>query len=89
MSFSLFDLVPAIYRLRDGQLAATMQLLTPAEQTDLTNLQSSTTPLDSEEQALLDALVAKSTRGPLQSLLMVIDEQLHYFAADLDQLYND
>jgi len=89
MSFSLFDLVPAIYRLRDGQLAATMQLLTPAEQTKLTSLQTSSTPLTTEEQALLAALIAKSTRGPLQSLLMVIDEQLQYFSADLDQLYND
>jgi hypothetical protein len=89
MSFSLFDLVPAIYRLRDGQLAATMQLLTPAEQTDLNNLQTSSTPLNAEEQALLAALIDKSTRGPLQSLLMIIDEQLKYFSADLDQLYND
>ena len=55
MSFSLFDLVPAVYRLRDGQIAASMQL----------------------------------TRGPLESLLMVIDEQLQNFAADLDQLYDD
>jgi len=89
MSFSLFDLVPAIYRLRDGQLAATMQLLTSDEQKKLTSLQTSSTPLNIEEQALLAALIAKSTRGPLQSLLMVIDEQLQYFSADLDQLYND
>jgi len=89
MSFSLFDLVPAIYRLRDGQLAATMQLLTSDEQKKLTSLQTSSTPLNTEEQALLAALIAKSTRGPLQSLLMVIDEQLQYFSADLDQLYND
>jgi hypothetical protein len=89
MSFTLFDLVPAIYRLRDGQLAAGMQLLTSAEQTDLNNLETSSTPLTTEQQALLAALIAKSARGPLQSLLMVIDEQLQYFAADLDQLYND
>src|SRR5664279_4616611 len=89
MSFSLFDLVPAIYRLRDGQLAATMELLTSAEQTELTNLQTSSTPLNAEEQARLAYLTAKSTRGPLESLLMIIDEQLNYFAADLNQLYND
>src|SRR5271170_2850733 len=89
MSFSLFQLIPAIYRLRDGQVAATMQLLTPAEQTELTALQTSSTPLDQEQQALLSELTAKSTRGPLESVLMVIDEQLHNFAADLDQLYND
>lgn len=89
MNFSLFQLVPAVYRLRDGQLAATMQLLTPAEQTQLNALQTSLTPLDPEEQAELAALTAKATRGPLESLLMVIDEQLANFAADLDQLYND
>ena len=89
MSFSLFQLVPAIYRLRDGQVAATMQLLTPAEQTELTALQTSLTPLDQEQQALLAELTAKSTRGPLESLLMVIDEQLANFAADLDQLYDN
>lgn len=89
MSFSLFNLVPAIYRLRDGQLAANMQLLTAEEQTDLTNLESSATPLTADQRALLASLLAKQSRGPLQSLLMVIDEQLRYFAADLDQLYDD
>jgi hypothetical protein len=89
VTFSLFNLIPAVYRLRDGQIAATMQLLTPAEQSELTTLQTSTTPLTADQQALLDSLLAKSTRGPLESLLMVIDEQLGYFAADLDQLYSD
>lgn len=89
MSFSLFELVPAVYRNRDGQIAATMQLLTPAEQSQLYTLQNSTSPLDAEQTALMNELAAKSTRGPLQSLLMVIDEQLGYFAADLDQLYDD
>lgn len=89
MSFSLFDLVPAVYRLRDGQIAATMQLLTPDEQSLLYTLQNPTSPLDAEQTALMNELAAKATRGPLQSLLMVIDEQLRYFAADLDQLYDD
>jgi len=89
MSFSLFDLVPAVYRLRDGQIAATMQLLTPDEQSQLYTLQNPTSPLDAEQTALMNELAAKSTRGPLESLLMVIDEQLRYFAADLDQLYDD
>jgi hypothetical protein len=89
MSFNLFQLVPAVYRLRDGQIAATLQLLTPAEQAELTSLQGSSTPLTADQQAELNALTAKSTRGPLESLLMVIDEQLQNFAADLDQLYDD
>ncbi|MGA3129728.1 MAG: hypothetical protein ABSD59_02940 [Terracidiphilus sp.] len=89
MSFSLFNLVPAVYRLRDGQIAATMQLLTPDEQSQLYALQNPASPLDAEQTALMNELAAKATRGPLESLLMVIDEQLGYFAADLDQLYDD
>ena len=45
MSFELFQLVPAVYRLRDAQIAQTMQLLTPAEQTELASLQTQATPL--------------------------------------------
>lgn len=89
MSFSLFELVPAIYRLRDGQIAATMQLLTPDEQSQLYALQNPTSPLDAEQTARMNELAAKAARGPLESLLMVIDEQLGYFAADLNQLYDD
>jgi hypothetical protein len=89
MSFDLFQLVPAVYRLRDAQIAASMQLLSPAEQTLLSSLQTSTTPLNATQQSELDALFAKSQRGPLQSLVMVIAEQLQAFAADLDQLYDD
>jgi hypothetical protein len=89
MSFSLFKLVPAVYRLRDGQIAATMQLLTPDEQSRLYALQNSVTPLDAEQTALMNELAAKAARGPLESLLMIVDEQLGNFAADLDQLYSN
>jgi hypothetical protein len=89
VSFNLFQLVPAVYRLRDGQIAATMQLLTAADQALLTSLQTSSTPLTADQQAQLEQLSAKATRGPLQSLLMVIEEQLTAFAEDLDQLYDD
>jgi hypothetical protein len=49
----------------------------------------STLPLDAEHTARMNELASKAARGPLESLLMVIDEQLRYFAADLDQLYDD
>jgi hypothetical protein len=45
--------------------------------------------LSAEQQAQLSDLTAKASRGPLQSLLMVIQEQLKAVAYDLDQLYND
>jgi hypothetical protein len=52
---SLFDLLPAVYRLRDAQLAQT------------------------NGQAI----------GPLQSLLMLVDEQMAIVAENLNQLYDD
>src|SRR5579875_2255027 len=55
MSFDLFNLLPAVYRIRDAQIAA----------------------------------AAKQSRGPLGSLLMLIQEQLAILAEDLDQLYDD
>ncbi len=89
MNTALFDLVPAVYRLRDAQVAQTMALLTPAEQAALAALQAITIGLTPQQQAQLDQLVAKSTRGPLQSILMVLDEQLAALAEDLDQFYDD
>jgi hypothetical protein len=52
---ALFDLLPAIYRLKDAQLAQSLNLQT----------------------------------GPLQSLLMLVDEQLEIVAEDLNQRYDD
>lgn len=85
----LFDLLPAVYRIRDAQIAQSLTLLTPAEAAQLTSLQALTPPLAPNNQALLDQLTAKSTRGPLQSLLMLIEEQLAVVSEDLDQLYDD
>lgn len=85
----LFQLLPAVYRIRDAQQAQAQSLLTPAEQTELAELQSAAQPLSADEQAQLSELTAKASRGPLQSLLMVIQEQLKVLAYDLDQLYDD
>ena len=85
----LFNLLPAFYRLRDTQLAQSQKLLTPAELAQLAALQALTPPLSADQQAELNQLLAKASRGPLQSLLMVIQEQLAVLAEDLDQLYDD
>jgi hypothetical protein len=85
----LFQLLPAVYRLRDAQLAQAQTLLTPAEQTELAALQSASSALSDDEQTQLNELAAKAARGPLQSLLMVIQEQLAAVSYDLDQLYDD
>jgi hypothetical protein len=89
MSFDLFNLLPAVYRIRDAQLAQSQPLLTPAETAQLHALQALPPPLSPDQQAQLDALAVKASRGPLESLLMVIQEQLGVVAEDLDQLYDD
>ncbi len=85
----LFNLLPAVYRIRDAQLAQAQTLLTAAESAELAALQALTPPLTADEQTQLNQLTAKAARGPLQSLLMVIQEQLKAVAYDLDQLYSD
>lgn len=89
MSFDLFNLLPAVYRIRDAQIAQAQPLLTPAEKATLAALQALDPPLSSDQQARLTQLTAKASRGPLQSLLLVIQEQLAIVAEDLDQLYDD
>lgn len=89
MSFELFNLLPAVYRSRDIELAQLQTLLTPTELAELAALKALVPPLSIDQQLRLDELTAKSTRGPLHSLLLVIQEQLAILAEDLDQLYDD
>lgn len=88
-SQQLFNLLPALYRLKDAQLAQSQNLLTAAEQAQLASLQALSPPLTPVQQQQLDGLLAKAARGPLQSLLMLVAEQLAIVADDLDQLYDD
>ncbi|HEY2012839.1 MAG TPA: hypothetical protein VGH38_05025, partial [Bryobacteraceae bacterium] len=85
----LFDLLPALYRLRDARLAESQTLLAAAESAELSELQSLVPDLSDDEAARLDQLTAKRSRGPLASLLMLIEEQLAVVAQNLDQLYDD
>ena len=80
----LFDLLPAMYRVKDAELSP----LSPADSAQLLALQNTPPPLTGTQQEQLNQLTAKS-RGPLQSLLMLIEEQLAVLASDLDQLYDD
>jgi hypothetical protein len=88
MSVDLFNLLPAVYRIRDIELAQSRNLLTPSESAELTTLRGLAT-LSPDQQARLDELDAKASRGPLHSLLLVIQEQLALLAEDLDQLYDN
>jgi hypothetical protein len=85
----LFELMPALYRLKDARLAQSQTLLTAAELAQLNALRALPPPLTTVQQQELDALLAKAARGPLQSLLMVVAEQLAIVADNLDQLYDD
>jgi len=89
MSLDLFQLLPAVYRMRDEQIASSQQLLNATQQAELAQLQALPQPLPADQQAQLDQLLALASRGPLQSLLMVVGEQLAAVAYDLDQLYDD
>lgn len=89
MSFDLFNLLPAVHRIRDIQIAESQALLTPAEILELNGLKSLIPPLSIDEQLRLDELTAKASRGPLHSLLLLIQEQLAVLAEDLDQFYDD
>jgi hypothetical protein len=86
---TLFDLLPAVYRLRDAQLALSQNLLTASETAQLQALQGTALPLSEAQQEQLNQLTTKAARGPLQSLLMLIEEQIAAVADDLDQLYDD
>lgn len=85
----LFELLPALYRLKDARLAQSQTLLSAAELAQLNALQALPPPLTTVQQQQLNALLAKAARGPLQSLLMVVAEQLAIVADNLDQLYDD
>jgi hypothetical protein len=87
----LFELLPAYYRMRDNRIAQSQALLSQAELAQLQNTLATIAvrPLTPGEQQQLDQLRAKAARGPLQSLLMLVEEQLALLAENLDQLYDD
>src|SRR5271156_3245492 len=77
----LFDLMPALYRLKDAGL----NFLSPSDLAELQTLQNTPPPLTAAQQLRLTQL----SRGPLQSLLMLIEEQFAVMAEDVEQLYDD
>ncbi len=93
MSFdtqTLYELLPAVHRIRDSELAASMRasLLTAAEQIELDTLEALPAP-SSEEQQRLNTLREKANRGPLESLIAVFAEQICVVEENLEQLYDD
>ena len=93
MSFdgqTLFNLLPALYRLRDAQLAQSQQPAEPPRRLlNWRRCRRRPRRLTVVQQEQLDQLLAKAARGPLQSLLMLVAEQIAAVEGDLDQLYDD
>jgi hypothetical protein len=96
MSFAarqLFELLPAILRIRDQSRAVvTPGLLDSGDRAVLADLEAKDAanhPLTGVERQHLDQLRRSSLAGPLASLLAVLAEQVAVLQEDLDQLYDD
>lgn len=85
----LYELLPALYRLRDVEVASRTALLTTDELAELKALLTPGAPLTEKQQERLSILQEKQQRGPLKALLMVIAEQIAVLEENLDQLYDD
>jgi hypothetical protein len=96
MSFDahkLFDLLPAILRIRDAsQAALTPAWLEPDDRdryVELKTLVDSGTPLTPLQQQEYDQLQQRALAGPLANLLAVLAEQVAVLQEDVEQLYDD
>ena len=75
-SKKLYELLPALYRIRDTELG--IQMLTPEEKANLLEVTGMPNNFP-------DALI----NGPLKSLLAIIGEQVAVLEENLEQLYDD
>nr|WP_294510142.1 hypothetical protein [uncultured Rhodopila sp.] len=89
---ALFNLLPAILRIRDAtSQSVTPGLLTPANRALLADLlaKQASGPLSAADAQSLAYLQRQAMAGPLASLLAVLTEQVAVLQEDLDQLYDD
>ncbi|HSB10216.1 MAG TPA: hypothetical protein VLM38_12085 [Blastocatellia bacterium] len=85
----LYSLLPAVYRIRDIELAGRIEgLLDPDEQQELESLRSLST-ISAKQEKRLEELEQKRQRGPLKALLSIIAEQAAVLEENLDQLHDD
>lgn len=87
---TLYELLPAIYRIRDAELSA--QRRTHEEHEKLAKLKESLSRLsnsDSSEARDLKRQIERMEGGPLRSLLAIIAEQARVVEENLAQLYDD
>jgi hypothetical protein len=85
----LFNLLPALYRLKDAEIASAKSQLSATEAAQLAALQVLPPPLTSAQQQQLQQLQAKAALGPLQALMMLVQEQINIVSEDVSQLYDN
>lgn len=86
----IYNLLPAVYRIRDAQLALQSGSgLDPSDFATLQQLLTTPPPLTPLQQQMLTALQAKQQRGPLQSLIEILAEQIEVLQDSLVQSYDD
>lgn len=86
---ALFRLLPAIHRIRDAELAASLSgLLTPVEIAELAALQALANPTVAQQERR-NALREKAARGPLKALLIAFADEIAVMEENLEQLYDD
>ena len=86
----LYELLPALYRIRDTKLGK--QRLTDKERAQIAQLNNHLAALtdpNSEEARNIKKLLDKKQRGPLKAFLSVIAEQISIIEENLDQFYDD
>jgi hypothetical protein len=86
---TLLGLLPAIHRIRDAELAASLSgLLTAAEAAELTALEELPNPTVPQQQRR-NELREKAARGPLKALMLAFGDELAVVEENLAQLYDD
>lgn len=86
----IYELLPAVYRTRDAELAAQLGgLLDPPEQAELQALLSISGSLTAQQESRLEELQDKQQRGPLKALISVIAEQVEVLEESLYRAYDD
>ena len=87
---TIYQLLPAVYRIRDAEIA--LQSGSTLDQADADQLasllQNLLTLLPSQQQILAD-LQDKQQRGPLKSLIAILAEQIEVLQESLYQSYDD
>lgn len=87
---TLLALLPAIYRIRDEELAGRLpDQLTAGERAELLALETLGGAADEKDTVRREVLRAKLRRGPLGAFLELVADQVAVLEESLDQLYDD